>query len=105
MVRQETQERQAKAELHAEIAKVVERAQEQAEKTRDGSSKRARVQAIRTNRKIERDTDRGAQGWRLGQEDVKPDRPEEQTDEDAYVPPPNRIALLRKLRDQEEEPK
>ncbi len=104
-VRQETQERQAKAELHAEIAKVVEQAQEQADKTRDGSSKRARVQSIRTNRKIERDANREAQGWRLGQEDVTPDRPEEQSHEDAYVPPPNRIALLRKLRDREEEPK
>ncbi len=103
-VRQETQERQAKAELHAEIAKVVEQSQEQAEKTRDGTSKRARVQAIRTNRKTERDANREAQGWRLGQEDVKPDRSEEQSDEDAYVPPPNRMAVLRKLRHREEKP-
>lgn len=104
-VHQETRERQAKAELHGEIAKVVQQAQTEAEKTRDGSSKRARVQSIRANRQTERDIDRGTQGWRLDQKDVKTHRPEEQSDEDAYVPPPDRIALLRRLQNREEEPK
>lgn len=105
MVRQETQERQAKAALHAEVAKVVQRAQPESEKTRDGSSKRARAQSIRANRQAERDQDRSTQGWHLGQEDVKPDKPDEHSDENTYVSPPNRSALLRKLRAREEEPK
>ncbi len=104
VVRQETQERQAKAALHAEVAKVVQQAQTESEKTRDGSSKRARAQSIRANRQAERDQDRSTQGWHLGQDDVKPDKPDEHSDENTYVPPPNRIALLRKLRAREEEP-
>ncbi len=104
-VHRETRERQAQAELHAEMAKVVQQAQTDAENTRDGSSKRARVKSIRANRQIERDEDRGTQGWRLGQEEAKSPSSAQLSDEEGYVPPPDRITLLRRLKKPGEEPK
>jgi hypothetical protein len=109
-----TRKHQSQAALHACIGEVVAPAIERAGRSRGRASNRARVIGIRDNRKAEREAERSANHWRLGDDptgaaDVDACLTDEQAKHPAnvsspntvtgYVPPPQPIDKLRKLRE------
>lgn len=109
-----TRKHQSRAELHAGVGEIVAPAIERAGLSRGGASKRARVVGIRDNRKAEREAERSANHWRLGDDQTHPagvgdSSADEQLKRAAngsssntmtgYVPPPQPIGKLRKLRE------
>jgi hypothetical protein len=67
-------------------------------------SKRARLQGIRGSRQAERDREREANAWNLAANDPTDPSPtgdkSERFEEQEYVPPPQDVDGLRKLREE-----
>lgn len=102
-----TREQQAQARQHAYRDQIVSQA---AKKTREavaGMSKREHLQGVRENRQAERDREREANAW-----DLAPGEPSDQFssqdtidqinkfEQNRYVPPPEDIESLRRLREE-----
>jgi hypothetical protein len=101
-----TRQQQAKAEFHAQMERIVGPAKEQAEQARQGQSKSSRLRGILGNRRVERERERQDEVWLLACEGTittqieGEDVPVEQSKETGpeYVPPPQPVDQLRKLR-------
>jgi putative transposase len=65
-----TRQQQSKATFHAQLEHLVLEATEQTEKHQIGQSKRSRLKDIRENRKLERENERDAGAWKLGNEEL-----------------------------------
>jgi hypothetical protein len=103
-----TRQQQSKATFHAQLEHLVLEATEQTEKHQIGQSKRSRLKDIRENRKLERENERDAGAWKLGNEELPPQPgqvislpsvPQSEDNDDGYVAPPKPIDKLRKLRE------
>jgi hypothetical protein len=103
-----TRQQQSKATFHAQVEHLVLEATEQTEKHQIGQSKRSRLKDIRENRKLERENERDAGAWKLGNEELPPQPgqvislpsvPQSEDNDDGYVAPPKPIDKLRKLRE------
>ncbi|HEY9694167.1 MAG TPA: Mu transposase C-terminal domain-containing protein [Oculatellaceae cyanobacterium] len=99
---------QSKATLDAQVEQIVSEATEQTKKAQTGQSKRSRLQDIRENRKFEREQERDAGVWKLGQQELPPQpgqvipiapTPQPEDENDAYVAPPQPTNKLRQLRE------
>jgi hypothetical protein len=97
---------QASAAYDAQIERVTQAAQEQQAKVLmdEKPSKAVRLRAIRENRQLEKEMERENNAWRLastetdsGSKQVPPPSPR-LTDGAVYVPNPQNIDLLRKMR-------
>lgn len=106
--RANTRQQQSKATFHAQVEHLVLEATEQTEKHQIGQSKRSRLKDIRENRKLERENERDAGAWKLGNEELPPQSgqvislpsvPQSEDNDDGYVAPPKPIDKLRKLRE------
>lgn len=99
-----TQEQQAQARRHAHQSQIIDEAMEKTRAAVAGMGKWTRLQGIQENRQAEREMERQAGAWDLGQDD-RPDGqlPEEREalDEDQeYVSFPQDLDYLRKLREE-----
>lgn len=103
-----THQQQTRAVFHAQVEQVVAEAKEQTETALTGQSKRSRIQGIRENRKLERESERETGAWQLGVEEIShqsgqvipmPSATQPGEDDDSYVAPPKQIDKLRKLRE------
>jgi putative transposase len=102
--RARTQEQQAQARRHAHQVQIVDQAMEKTREAVADMNKSARLHGIRENRKAERDRERETNAWDLTSEltcgHSLAEKPEDQTDEQPYVPPPQDLDSLRKLREE-----
>lgn len=95
-----SQELQAQAEFHATVEQIIADAKEQTDLSSSSSTKRNRLLGIRENRRNERDSEREKMAWQLGAEENPNTVLTEETGDFGYVPPPQPLDLLRKIREQ-----
>jgi putative transposase len=90
---------QAEAILNAQVANIVDPAQEKALAEREGQTRSSALQGILENRWHEREAERKTGAWELAPsgELTRPEQPDETEDQAGYIPPPHNIELLRKL--------
>jgi hypothetical protein len=92
-----TRRQRSRAHFHAATNQVVNQANEETTNARVPTSDRARVAGIRPNRKRERELERNANAWELG-DDSKPTTTELSPQTGGYVPPPQPTDKLRMMR-------
>ncbi|MDQ3742895.1 MAG: Mu transposase C-terminal domain-containing protein [Acidobacteriota bacterium] len=104
-----TRKQRSRSEFHASTDQVIGQAKDKTGKARTDVSDKARVTGIRESRKREREAERRANAWHLG-EDGPAAQPDEATLKQAvndspggriahYVPPPQPTDKLRRIRE------
>ncbi|MCA1636558.1 MAG: Mu transposase C-terminal domain-containing protein [Acidobacteria bacterium] len=104
-----TRKQRSRSEFHASTDQVIGHAKDKTGKARVDISDRARVTGIRESRKLEREAERRANAWQLG-EDAPATPPDEARLKQAvndtpggrgagYVPPPQPTDKLRRIRE------
>jgi len=90
---------QAEAVLDAQIASLVEPAQQAVLAERQGQTRSAAVDGILENRAREREIERKTGAWQLesSSESTEIKQPDETDTQAGYIPPPRNIELLREL--------
>ncbi len=94
----QTQHKRSRAKLHAATDQVVSQAEEKAADSHVDMSDRARISGIRENRKHERDLEREAKAWELGTNSKQLNNASP-LPQGGYVPPPQPIDKLRRIRE------
>jgi hypothetical protein len=98
---------QTRAEFHASTNQIIEEAKKRTGADRSDVSDSERIANIRENRKLEREVERGAGAWILGEdskEATSPDDSQEKAKSDSarksgYIPPSQPIDKLRQIRE------
>jgi putative transposase len=104
-----TRQQQSRAEFHASTNQVIELAKERTTQAHTDVSDRALIAGIRESRKTEREIERNATAWYLGEDAPAPPLEDEQLKKavndssrqsvTGYVPPPQPTDKLRKIRE------
>lgn len=106
----ETRRQQSRAEFNARKDQIVAEAKDQTGKALEGrgESRRSRVGSIRANRRVEREIERRAGAWRVGDEESEKTparavdtgrRKQQKTEGDRYVAPRQPMDKLRRIRE------
>lgn len=93
----QTRNQRSRAKLHAVTNQVVSQAEEKAAASHVDMSDRARISGIRENRKHERDLERKANAWEFSH-DPKQSNHSTPSPQTGYVPPPQPMDKLRRIR-------